>query len=75
MQQPKVVTLLEQADLSATQKADDLIQLMADSKAMQDVEFKNFLHVVAQEKDWLLYLKSMLNTKHWFCRATIPSKP
>ncbi|SSY80742.1 F0F1 ATP synthase subunit delta [Alysiella crassa] len=50
MQQPKVVTLLEQADLSATQKADDLIQLMADSKAMQDVEFKNFLHVVAQEK-------------------------
>lgn len=50
MQQAKVTDLLEQADWSATQKADELIRLLAESPAVKQAEFQNFVHVVAQEK-------------------------
>lgn len=50
MQQPKLVNLLDQANWDTTQKADEIVRLMADSKAIKDTGFKNFVYVVAQEK-------------------------
>lgn len=50
VQQPKVADLLGQADLDAAQKAETLIQLLDHSKAVKSTEFKNFVHVVTQEK-------------------------
>lgn len=49
MQQPKVINLLKQANWDATQKADELVRLLAESKAIKNNEFKNFVYVVAQE--------------------------
>lgn len=50
MQQPKVVDLLGQADKNATEQADELLNLLGNSKPTKSKEFKNFVYVVSQEK-------------------------
>lgn len=49
VQQPNVALLIRDADLDSQQKADELIKLL-DSDAVKSHEFKNFVHVTAQEK-------------------------
>ncbi|WP_274571943.1 F0F1 ATP synthase subunit delta [Neisseria leonii] len=50
VQQPKVAELIEQTETDSKQKADWLIGLLADSPAVQSEMFRNFVHIVAQEK-------------------------
>lgn len=47
--QPKVAALIQDAGLDAQQKADEIINLL-DADAVADEEFKNFVHIAAQEK-------------------------
>lgn len=67
MQQSTVVDALSQVDKNSTEQASELLALLSNTKIAKNKEFKSFVQVVAQEKDWLFCLKFMLNTKvyHW----------
>lgn len=49
VQQQQVLQRINQSDLDATQKADELFRLLDDAEAI-DTNFKNFVYIVAQEK-------------------------
>lgn len=49
VQQLKAIMLIQDADTDSQQKADEIIKLL-DSDAAKSPEFKNFVHIVAQEK-------------------------
>lgn len=50
VQQPKVAELISQSETDAAHKAAELTRLLSDSEAIQSVEFKNFIQVLAEEK-------------------------
>jgi F-type H+-transporting ATPase subunit delta len=50
LNQPQVKDYIQQSDLDAGQKADELIRLLDNAEATQSAEFRNFVHIVAQEK-------------------------
>lgn len=50
LEQPAVKDYVQQSDLDATQKADELIHLLSTAEATQNAEFCNFVHIVAQER-------------------------
>ena len=50
VQQPQVSDYINRVDVDASEKADELIRLLKDTKAFKDTEFQNFVHVVAIEK-------------------------
>lgn len=50
VQQDKVILLIESSELAVESKAEQLLHLLLDHAAIRDVEFKNFVHVLAQEK-------------------------
>lgn len=54
VQQSKVATFIENTESDSNQKAQLLLDLLADSSAIQNEEFVNFIKVVAQEKRLLV---------------------
>lgn len=50
LEQSPVKDYVQQSDLDATQKADELIRLLDDVEAVKSIEFRNFVHIAAQEK-------------------------
>lgn len=50
IQQPQVLSLINQTETNATDKANQLVEIIQDSDAVKSVEFKNFIQVLAQEK-------------------------
>ncbi len=50
MQQSEVVVFIGRVDVSADDKADELLRLLEGSEAVTNPDFRNFLHVVANEK-------------------------
>lgn len=50
VKEPKVAQLIEDTESSSVEKADLLIDLLADSEAGRDVVFQNFIRVVSEEK-------------------------
>lgn len=50
IQQPQVADYINQSELDATQKADELFRLLDRTEATKNAEFRNFVYVVAQEK-------------------------
>lgn len=50
VQQPKVIGLINDSNLTAFQKTEELLHLLFDHPVIRDTEFKNFVHIVAVEK-------------------------
>lgn len=50
VQQEKIAALIEQVDVSAAQKANELIQILESSGDSKSEEFRNFIRILAEEK-------------------------
>lgn len=50
VQQPQVVSIINQVDIDSVKKASELLRLLKDVEVAKSAEFKNFVSIVATEK-------------------------